>query len=131
MYYPPSQIKTDQYTNGDEFVYYGTSEKYTGFYYIVGDGRYFTGKNPNDSPQEELVIYTPTEEEDEENTTPNNGTTNGIGNPSYSWDPYVYSKLKSSPRSSPNTPNIFYPKPTEEDYQLAWEGIQKDEEGFK
>ena len=54
MYYPLSQIKTNLYTNGDEFVVTRTNEPYTGFYYKISTGQYFTGKTPQDLPTEGL-----------------------------------------------------------------------------
>jgi len=49
MYYPKSQIKTNLYTNGDE---YQTPDgiPYKGFYWRTSSGKFYTGKNPNDSP---------------------------------------------------------------------------------
>jgi hypothetical protein len=59
-YYPKSQIKTNLYTNGEELVYKTTLEQYIGFYYKVSNGRFYTGKNPNDGVPLELIIFTPT-----------------------------------------------------------------------
>jgi len=44
-YYPKSQIKTNQYSNGTLFVL-TSGVVYTGYYYQTSDGRYFSGKNP-------------------------------------------------------------------------------------
>ena len=55
MYYPKSQIKTNLYTNGQEFEIKGTSRSYTGDYYSVSSGKYYTGKNPNDGRNQELL----------------------------------------------------------------------------
>ena len=54
MYYPLSQIKTNLYTNGDEFVITRTNEPYTGFYYKTSTGQLFSGKTPQDIPSEPL-----------------------------------------------------------------------------
>ena len=118
MYYPPSQIKTDQYTNGDEFVYYGTSEKYTGFYYIVGDGRYFTGKNPNDPPNQELVLAVNNQQQDD-------AEEGYIG--SYSDEintytlPEIYIRNTSLDLGStpPANPTHINPVPNKKDYQIG------------
>ena len=50
MYYPKSQIKTNLFTSGKEYVYVGTTNYYSGFYFKTGDGQIFTGKNPNNKP---------------------------------------------------------------------------------
>ena len=48
MYYPKSQIQTNLYTNGTEFVLSTTEEAYKGFYYQLSNGKKFTGKTPDD-----------------------------------------------------------------------------------
>jgi len=50
MYYPKSQTKTDLYTQGGEYVFLGTNNIYSGSYFTTGDGKIFTGKNPNNKP---------------------------------------------------------------------------------
>ncbi len=54
MYYPKSQIKTNLYTQGGEYVYLGTNNVYSGSYFTTGDGKIFTGKNPNNKPNSPL-----------------------------------------------------------------------------
>jgi hypothetical protein len=54
MYYPKSKIIANQYTAGEELVYLKTSIFYQGYYYVVADGRIYTGKNPNDGISKEL-----------------------------------------------------------------------------
>ena len=58
-YYPKSQIKTNLYTNGGELEYKTTQKEYIGFYYKVSNGRFYTGKNPNDGVPLELVLFNP------------------------------------------------------------------------
>ena len=48
MYYPASQIKTNIYTNGTELVIKSDNQKYIGYYYKTSDGKYFSGKTPDD-----------------------------------------------------------------------------------
>jgi len=50
MYYPKSQIKTNLYTNGNEFSLSTTKEGYTGYYYETSTGQQYTGRNPQDGP---------------------------------------------------------------------------------
>jgi hypothetical protein len=54
MYYPKSKIIANQYTAGEELVYLNTYIFYQGYYYVVADGRIYTGKNPNDGISKEL-----------------------------------------------------------------------------
>lgn len=56
MYYPLSQITPNLYTNGGEFVYALTQESYSGYYFKVSNGKYFTGRNQDDRPNIELIL---------------------------------------------------------------------------
>ena len=60
MYYPKSQIKPNQITNGEEYVYSNTNTLYSGSYFTTGDGLIFTGNNPNDKPNDQLELVNPT-----------------------------------------------------------------------
>ena len=54
-YIPKSQIKENQFTSGAEWYYVKNQASYTGFYYILSNGKAYTGKNPNDPPNEEII----------------------------------------------------------------------------
>ena len=54
MYYPKSQIKTNQTTLGREFQLVSSKKEYKGSYWSTSKGEYFTGKSPKDSPNERL-----------------------------------------------------------------------------
>jgi len=56
MYYPSSQITSNLYTNGNEYTLKSTGENYIGFYWKTLNGKFFTGKTPQDTPIQELVI---------------------------------------------------------------------------
>ena len=56
MYYPKSQIKTNQYSNGGDYVLSTTKEAYTGYYYVTSTGKTYTGRTPQDGPN---VLLTP------------------------------------------------------------------------
>ena len=62
MYIPLNRIVTNLYTTPGEFIYKNSNAPYNGFYWKSYDGKIFTGKNPNDLPNEEL-IYTPISQE--------------------------------------------------------------------
>jgi hypothetical protein len=57
MYFPLSQIITNLYTNGDEFVIKSTNTPYAGYYWKTSTDKYYTGKTPQDTPIEELVSF--------------------------------------------------------------------------
>ena len=65
MYYPKSQIKTNLYTNGGEYILSTIKEDYKGYYYEISNGQKYTGKNPQDGPnillifQSNPIIYSP------------------------------------------------------------------------
>lgn len=54
-YYPSSQIKPNQYTNGGEYVLSTTKETYKGYYYETSSGTKYTGKTPQDGPNILLI----------------------------------------------------------------------------
>jgi hypothetical protein len=58
MYYPLSQIKTNLYTNGGEYAILLSGQDYTGYYFKTSTGKYYTGKTPQDLPNDELVSIT-------------------------------------------------------------------------
>lgn len=55
MYYPKSQVKTNLYTNGGEFVIQSTNENYLGYYWTNSAGEYFSGKTPSERPTQKLI----------------------------------------------------------------------------
>jgi len=65
-YYPKSQIKTNLFTNGNEFEQSITKTAYQGYYYEISNGEKYTGKTPEDGPnilltpqQSDLIIENP------------------------------------------------------------------------
>ena len=54
-YYPLSQITTNLYTNGFELYNKSTGESYIGYYYKLSNGKYYSGKTPQDLPSFELI----------------------------------------------------------------------------
>ena len=55
MYYPKSQIKTNLYTNGGEYLLSTTKELYKGNYYEISSGDKYTGVSPNNPPNILLI----------------------------------------------------------------------------
>ena len=58
MYYPQSQITSNLLTNGNEFIYLKTKLEYIGYYFKISSGKYYTGKTPQDTPNEEIIKST-------------------------------------------------------------------------
>lgn len=117
MYFPKSQIKTNLYTNGKEFILKNSNSLYQGYYYETSNGRYFSGKNPNESPTFELI-----------KTNLNQPTTNlpedlQIENIPDSYyileNGYFQSTNLTFPNIPPSPPKQTYPIPTENDYKLG------------
>jgi hypothetical protein len=54
-YYPKSQIKTNLYTNGNEYLLSTTNEYYQGYYYEISTGQKYTGATPNTPPNTLLI----------------------------------------------------------------------------
>jgi|TARA_R100001224_G_scaffold113501_1_gene99097 hypothetical protein len=55
MYIPKNRILTNQYTSDNKLMVKETQEFYRGYYYKTFEGKYFTGKTPNELPNVELV----------------------------------------------------------------------------
>jgi hypothetical protein len=55
MYYPKSQIKTNLYTNGGEYLLSTSKETYKGNYYEISSGVKYTGISPNTPPNILLI----------------------------------------------------------------------------
>ena len=56
MYYPKSQITPNLYTNGNEYIILSNRSNYVGYYFTTSDNKIFSGRNPNDKPNFELVL---------------------------------------------------------------------------
>ncbi len=117
MYFPKSQITTNLYTNGKEYVYVGTEKEYIGFYFKTSNGKYYTGKNPNDPPVQELVVPKSSEFNDAEEGE--------IGNYSQEAALYLVPDVYASSTSlnltgnPPSPPIQVINLPTEKNYNLG------------
>jgi hypothetical protein len=56
-YFPKSQIRTDLYTAGEEYILSTTKQEYKGSYYEVSNGKKYTGKTPQDGPNILLMPF--------------------------------------------------------------------------
>lgn len=134
MYYPKSQIKPNLYTNGDEYIIQATQAPYIGYYYAISTGQYFTGRTPDDTPNQELIKITSTQQI---GLTQNSfGPSRNISTPIFnsprlqavdaivdnnnSNSPLDYAQLKSIntfTESVTLVPSYIAPIPTQQDYQ--------------
>jgi hypothetical protein len=113
MYYPKSQITTNLSTNGKEFQVVGTDEYYIGSYFKTSDGRFYTGKTPQDG-NNKLLIQNPIND-------PNNPILSINSDTNYFTNSLPPSYLNASKSelilSPPPQGNIVFP--TEEDYETG------------
>ena len=115
-YYPKSQIKENQFTNGGEYIIVSTQENYIGNYWSTSKGEYFTGKNPNDKPNQKLEIASKLPEL--EKSTSSTPIIEPFPSDYYIInDPYYRSKNISTKRDAPRTPIQTLGKPTDKDIQ--------------
>jgi len=73
MYFPKSQIITNLTTNGSEFIVRDTGEYYNGFYFATSNGKFYTGKTPQDGNPLQL-LKAPTQISKDSTTTPLSST---------------------------------------------------------
>lgn len=126
MYVPKSQIITNLYTNGEEYVIESTNQEYVGFYHKLSTGEVFTGKNPNDLNIRSLVSYS-YEEPLPQGTTAISGLgvdPDPVGGEDLAkpWNTYNYLKSRQQSTLDPQTkfvPTYSYPQPTQDDYTLG------------
>jgi len=110
-YYPKNRIETNLYTRGREFSVTITGEEYIGYYYKLYNGTFFTGKNPNDTPTQELIpLVTQLIEASPIIVTLNQSKDKNL-------EKYV-SLLQNTPEDK-KLPIPYYPKPTKENYELG------------
>jgi hypothetical protein len=119
-YYPLSQIKTNLYTNGQEFTLtpYTPSNSYVGSYWSTSDGKFFTGKTPQDTPNSEIFKIP-----NSDPTTPqpfSQITLDVISSVESqpSLETYIVTK-KINPNFSISVPSQNITLPTQQDYQVG------------
>jgi hypothetical protein len=58
-YIPKNRVISNLYTPGSTFYIKNTNSDYTGFYYKTSNGKFFSGKNPDDPDSREILEYPP------------------------------------------------------------------------
>ena len=108
MYFPESQITTNQYTNGGEFQIKSTGQDYKGYYFITSTGQRYTGRNQNDNPVLELTSLI----SDTVNINPNLPEVTTLTD-------YIYNNLITAPTGIVFKPAYNPNIPTQQDYQIG------------
>lgn len=103
MYLPKSKYVGDKYTPGDEWVKPGENIPYVGYYFTTWNNRTFTGRRPNDGPNDLLIPFVGLSEDIDRTT--NKSTYDIISN-----DIQAFALKKTLPVP------VHYPVPTEQDY---------------
>jgi hypothetical protein len=111
MYYPLSQITPNLNTNGGEFVYADTKQEYKGYYYKTSKGEYFTGRTPQDGPNESLIKFSLDGGAD---VTIQNNIYSFINTDNFEVSKYINLSKQSSIAASP--PMYSPTFPTQQDY---------------
>lgn len=130
MYTPKNRILTNQYSRGYKLVYVSSGEYYTGFYHKTFDGKYFTGKTPNDPPIVELELakdtstnYTASLPQNEIAYTDAPTIFSDLETPGYDEGMIVdYARVNDInllKQEKTIIPYSHYPKPTKNDYKLG------------
>jgi hypothetical protein len=58
-YIPKNKIQTNLYTSGGEYTLISSDQEYIGYYYKLYDGKFFTGKTPNEPNSKEIISIIP------------------------------------------------------------------------
>lgn len=109
MYYPKSQIIENLSTNGDEYKIQATNKPYKGYYFQVSNNQRFTGKNPDDKPNNLLVEIRDNVEYGSTLEQPKKA----YWSPSYK---FLQKQRGNILPSAPQPPNQSKPQPTSQDY---------------
>lgn len=128
MYFPKSQIQSNLYTNGDEFIVVSTGKPYMGYYWKVSSGKYFTGKTPQAKPNDELRLISTQPSLPSKNTSNlivDNHSPNSTLDPRYNIEyeeVFKYVNLRGLDINDlpvKINPPYYFPRPTEGDYELG------------
>jgi hypothetical protein len=120
MYYPQSQIKTNLYTNGEEYTLSTTNQFYKGYYFETSTGKKYTGKTPNDKPN---ILLLSTTQLNDVPFISGNPTENGIVISNSSEEDLNYSiidfsnYLKKTDFTYRNLPTHIQLPPTQQDIE--------------
>jgi hypothetical protein len=120
MYYPKSQIVTNLYTNGQEYIIKSTNVNYIGNYWKTSDGKFFTGKTPEDKNIQELISFSATLSTNNLDTL-NTSTQTPEASELFANSIIIleYNKVNQGFSASKFLPLSFNPQTTQDDYALG------------
>jgi len=124
FYYPKSQIQTNLFTEGGEYILEFNKREYVGYYYQISDGKKYVGNIPNSNSP---LLLIPIEKTNFPQFTPNN--------PPITYKPnHDFGESYLSPNGMINNedyrrlteigidrfpPLPYFPQPTSKDYQIG------------
>ena len=117
MYYPLSQITPNLYTATGDYLLAATGEVYTGDYYSTSDGKYFSGKTPQDGPNNPLIPNNENNAAQDVEAGKTGAYTTEETNISYL--PPAYIGAIGSPISNASSPMSSIIFPTKEEYDTG------------
>mgnify|MGYP003149944780 CR=1 FL=1 len=126
MYIPKNRIITNLYTRGNEYQKVDSGEEYIGYYWSLYNGTFYTGKNPDDRPSDQIIAISKTEnieKKESENKSFQQYAANYDlevipGQYQNLRDVDVYNNIRNVDISTTKLiPQQFYSNPIEEDYQ--------------
>lgn len=132
MYFPKSKIITNLYTNGNELLYKNNNLPYIGYYWKTAEGKFYTGKNPEETPYQELIIVNQINDLETVFSPKNSKSSIAISyeGPTPVSDEYLYNEkdiiryislknININNISIKNLPVQYYPQPTQKEYDLG------------
>jgi len=116
-YYPKSQIKTNLYAEPGKLLIASNYAPYTGYYWTNSQGKYWSGKTPQDLPTEKLILAF--DSENQSIPPPVNSFDISVV---VNEDPYynrVRNNFPGNPLNYQILPPFFQSFPTQQDYQIG------------
>jgi hypothetical protein len=115
MYFPQTQIETNLYTNGNEYMTANNNTVYVGYYWETSFGKRYTGKSPQDPNPIELLSYTANPVQI--NITPVEPIISDDVRFSYPNYEYSLTKKVDPGEAQPIYPSYYFSYPTKQDYE--------------
>ena len=115
MYIPKSQIKSNLITEGEEFIRVDNNLPYNGHYYKTSKGKFYTGKNPEEGLNVELIFSPPSQQEP--NAQPGAIYSTNLSTINFIEEESTYTSLKNINLSQQKViPQSTFPTPQPQDY---------------
>jgi hypothetical protein len=121
MYIPKSQIKENQFAKSNEWYYVKNNLEYVGFYYLLSNGKAFTGNNINTPPNEEIYRKSSEISSQINSTSISSPPQTVVYVDPDSTDLFRYGRIKKINYNLTRTlPYLSYTIPTSEDYEKGY-----------